>query len=121
MLLSHNGLANFCCAAAVRYGVTAADQVLQFATVNFDAHIEEIYPSLMTGATLLLRDDDMISSTAHFSRWTKQHRITLLDLPTAYWHEWVRELSTTGNRWTGGSARSSLAASRRRPPPTRRG
>jgi amino acid adenylation domain-containing protein len=96
VLLSHKGLANFCCAAIVRYGVTAADRVLQFATVNFDAHIEEIYPSLMAGATLHLRDDEMISSTGHFSRWTKQRRITLLDLPTAYWHEWVRELSTTG-------------------------
>ena len=64
VLLSHKGLANFCCAAAVRYGITAADRVLQFATINFDAHIEEIYPSLMTGATLQLRDDEMISSTA---------------------------------------------------------
>ncbi len=96
VLLHHRGLVNFCCGAVAAYGYTAADRVLQFATISFDAHVEEIYPSLMVGATLLLRDDEMISSVAHFSRWAKEHDVTVLDLPTAYWHEWVRDLAATG-------------------------
>ena len=120
VLLSHKGLANFCCAAIVRYGITAADRVLQFATVN-STRTSRKSTCLMSGATLHLRDDEMISSTGHFSRWTKQRRITLLDLPTAYWHEWVRELSTTERPSTRGSEGSSWVASRRRPPRTPRG
>lgn len=96
VLLHHRGLVNFISAASVRYGLGAEDRVLQFASMSFDAHIEEIFTSLMVGATLLLRNDEMIASTVYFSRWIKEHEVSVLDLPTAYWHEWVRELEASG-------------------------
>src|SRR5262249_54072706 len=50
---------------------------------------EEIYASLIRGACLVLRSDDMLSTPEHFLAECARQRITVLDLPTAYWHELV--------------------------------
>jgi non-ribosomal peptide synthetase component F len=42
------------------------DRVLQFASIGFDASAEEIYPCLTSGATLVLRDDEMLRSGTDF-------------------------------------------------------
>src|SRR6185503_10313461 len=36
------------------YRLTPADRVLQLASVNFDTHVEEIFPALAAGATVEL-------------------------------------------------------------------
>jgi amino acid adenylation domain-containing protein len=96
VLLHHRGIVNFATQAAKRYGFSAEDRVLQFASTSFDAHIEEIYPTLMVGGAVLLRDDEVIASTAYFTRWLEERAVTVADLPTAYWHEWVRDLVASG-------------------------
>jgi non-ribosomal peptide synthetase component F len=48
------------------YQITADDRLLQFASINFDVAVEEIYPSLCTGATLVIRNDDMLSDLRTF-------------------------------------------------------
>jgi amino acid adenylation domain-containing protein len=97
VLLHHLGLVNTCAGVIDGYGYKQTDRILQFASVSFDVHIEEIFPSFMVGATVLFRNDEMIASTTYFSRWIKEHGITVIDLPTAYWHEWVRDLATSGH------------------------
>lgn len=87
-------LAHFTAAAAARYGVTSRDRILQFAPLAFDTSLEEVFLALTTGATLVLRDDAMLDSFAAFSDGVELHHITVLDLPTAYWHEWVEALAT---------------------------
>ena len=51
---------NYTQAAIEQYGITAADRVLQFAAASFDAHVEEVFPCLARGGTLVLRDDEML-------------------------------------------------------------
>ncbi|MFE7749069.1 amino acid adenylation domain-containing protein [Streptomyces sp. NPDC057428] len=85
-------LNSFCHAVASRYGLTAGDRVLQFASLSFDASIEEIFPPLVTGASVVLRDDDMISRPDLFLDRCAALGVTVLDLPTAYWHEIVTAL-----------------------------
>ncbi|MFF7338396.1 amino acid adenylation domain-containing protein [Streptomyces sp. NPDC008163] len=85
----HSALTNFTRFAVDHYGIGPDDRVLQFATVSFDASVEEIYPALAAGATVVLRDDDMLGSPAAFFAQVRDWGITVLDLPTAYWHELV--------------------------------
>ena len=59
-MIEHRALVNYAHAVVAEYGITAADRVLQFASVSFDAHAEEIYPCLIRGGTLVLRSDDML-------------------------------------------------------------
>ena len=70
------------------YALTSADRVLQFATTSFDTHVEEIFPALVCGASILLVREDGL----RFPELVQEPggaAITVLDLPTAYWHELV--------------------------------
>ncbi|MEU5691913.1 condensation domain-containing protein [Actinosynnema sp. NPDC020468] len=87
VLVTRKALAGFVRAATARYGVTAADRVLQFAALHFDASVEEVFVALCAGATLVLRTDEMTASVDGFLRACDEAHITFLDLPTAFWHE----------------------------------
>ena len=85
--VEHRQLVNYILSAAEKFALTTRDRVLQFASVSFDAAAEEIYPCLSRGATLVLRNDAMISSVPLFLNSLRTFGITVLDLPTAYWHQ----------------------------------
>jgi amino acid adenylation domain-containing protein len=95
VMIEHASLVNFTQAAIADYGMNAGDRVLQFASISFDAAAEEIYPCLATGGTLVLRTDEMLSSIATFLQTCQDWQLTVLDLPTAYWHQLVAEMATT--------------------------
>ncbi|MQY10736.1 Linear gramicidin synthase subunit D [Streptomyces sp. RB5] len=67
------------------YGLGPGERVLQFAALGFDAHVEEIFPALCSGATVVLPP----VPSAELPDWLAGGRITVLDLPTAYWQELV--------------------------------
>lgn len=97
--VGHRALEHFIAAARQRYAVTSADRLLQFAPFNFDASIEEIFGALTTGATLVLRTDEMLESMPTFIDQVARQSITLLDLPTAFWNEWVVSLKSGALPW----------------------
>jgi nonribosomal peptide synthetase protein VioO len=89
--------------AALRtlFAITPADRVLQFASLNWDTCFEEILPTLTSGATLVLDADAHRGSFAHFLRVVERERVSVLDLPTAFWHELVHHLTTYGGTLPG--------------------
>ncbi len=91
--LTHRGLVNHNTAAIKLYELQPADFVLQFSSISFDIAVEEIFPAWISGARLVLKTEDMPLAAGEFVRWIRQRRITVLDLPTAYWHEMVHQLS----------------------------
>jgi len=93
VLVPHASLVNYIRHAAEAYTVEPGDRVLQFASMSFDTSAEEIYPCLTRGATLVLRDDEMAGALERFGRELARLRISVLDLPTAYWHELVAEMN----------------------------
>jgi len=93
VLLSHLGLVNHNTAAVKLFGITAADRMAQFASISFDIAIEEIFPTWIAGAALVIREEDASLAVGDFLRWVSDRKVTALDLPTAYWHELVGELS----------------------------
>lgn len=84
-----DAIGHFVQAAVQRYGWQPQDRVLQFAPLHFDACLEEMLVSLSVGAQLVLRDDDCLQSMAQFDDFIHQYGITVLDLPTAFFHEWA--------------------------------
>ncbi len=91
--LTHAGLVNHGVAAIDLYGLTASDRVLQFASISFDIAIEEILPTWFAGGCVIPRGDQVPLTAADFLRWIGAQKISVLDLPTAYWHELVHELA----------------------------
>ncbi|MEO6236334.1 MAG: amino acid adenylation domain-containing protein [Vicinamibacterales bacterium] len=84
--IPHRALANYTEYAADRFDLHPGDRVLQFAALSFDTAAEEIFPTLASGATLVLRSDDMVDTPAAFVRSLRERRVAVLNLPTAYWH-----------------------------------
>ncbi|MGA2019851.1 MAG: amino acid adenylation domain-containing protein [Candidatus Sulfotelmatobacter sp.] len=99
VLLTHRGLVNHGVASIDLYGIERSDRVLQFSSISFDIAVEEIFPTWFAGATVVLRRDQMSLAATDFLRWIKQQRITVLDLPTAYWHELVHELAESHEKF----------------------
>ncbi|ACC81021.1 non-ribosomal peptide synthetase [Nostoc punctiforme] len=94
VMIEHRSLMNFVMTAMHEYGINASDNILQFASICFDASVEEILPCLSVGATLVLRTEQMLHSSDEFWRCCREWQLTVLDLPTAYWHELVAELTS---------------------------
>ncbi|MFE2581566.1 amino acid adenylation domain-containing protein [Streptomyces sp. NPDC059378] len=78
------------------FGLVPTDRVLQFASLNWDTCFEEILPALTAGATLVFHDEAYTGSLSRLLKTVAAERITLLDLPTAFWHELVRHLAEDG-------------------------
>ena len=87
VLIEHRSLAEYVDFAGREFDLTTEDRVLQFASSSFDTSAEEIFPTLARGATLVLRSDAMVSSISLFLERCSEWGITVLDLPTAFWHE----------------------------------
>ncbi|MGB3205488.1 MAG: amino acid adenylation domain-containing protein, partial [Crinalium sp.] len=87
VMIQHKSLVNYTEAVSVEYQLNQNDKILQFASISFDISVEEIYPCLAVGATLVLRTDAMLATAKTFWEKCQEWQITVLDLPTAYWHE----------------------------------
>jgi len=96
VLLTHRGLVNHHWAAIPLYDLRGTDRTLQFSSISFDIAVEEIFPTWIAGGAVMLRTPDMPLAAGDFLRWAEAQRITVLDLPTAYWHELARELAESG-------------------------
>ena len=97
VMISHHALSRFAQTAQGQsgYGILASDRALQFASINFDIAVEEIFTSLLAGSTLVLRTNEMLADTKTFFQVCQELRLTVMNLPTAYWHSFVGELSNT--------------------------
>ena len=93
VMVQHGSIKNYVETAIAEFGLEASDRVLQFASLSFDTSAEEIYPTLSAGATLLLRNDEMLASASTFLETCRDWGVTVLDLPTAYWHELALNMS----------------------------
>ncbi|MEH2355880.1 amino acid adenylation domain-containing protein [Nostoc sp.] len=97
VMIQHQSLVNLTQAAIVEYGLSNAcngqsQRILQFLSICFDAAAAEIYPPLSSGATVVLRTQEMLSSVQTLIQKCRDWGITVLSLPTAYWHQLTFEL-----------------------------
>jgi amino acid adenylation domain-containing protein len=78
------------------FGTSPSDRSLQFAGLSFDVAIEEIFTTLMSGAALVLRSDEMSDSTSAFLDQVEANRLTILNLPTAFWTVLTKYMQSSG-------------------------
>lgn len=92
VMIEHRAVSHFVQAAIQHYGISSEDCMLQFGSISFDLAVEEIFTCLVAGGRLQLRDEDMMGSSSLFMRRCQEWGVTILDLPTAYWHQLVADL-----------------------------
>jgi len=96
--VTHRSLTAHNRAAAALYALTPRDRVAQVASISFDISVEAIFPTWAVGATVVFRPPEARALGEDFLRWIEAERITVLNLPTAFWHVWTRELVASGAR-----------------------
>ena len=101
VLLVHRGLVNQHVFARQFYGLGPQDRVLQSSPISFDIALEEIFPALASGAAVVLRPDGISLGGRGFLEWLGRQRITVLDVPTAFWHQWTSEIASLGRPLPG--------------------
>ncbi len=92
----HRAMANHVAACARAYRLSPDDRVLQFTSISFDITCEEILPAWVTGAAVVPRPPGLFPSFAELEALIVRHGITVVELPTAYWHEWVGDMVRAG-------------------------
>jgi amino acid adenylation domain-containing protein len=88
VLVPHLAIARHCYFMKSYYEMTPADRMLQFASLNFDASLEQIFTTLISGATLVLRDNNLWNP-GDFSQKISDQRLTVVNVPPAYWNQWT--------------------------------
>ncbi|HEV2436447.1 MAG TPA: amino acid adenylation domain-containing protein [Verrucomicrobiae bacterium] len=89
VLVSHGSIAGHCRNAQRLYELDSRDVVLQFASLSFDVSLEEILPTLIVGARLVIMGTNLWPP-AEFHQKLSEFGLTVLNLPTAYWQELAR-------------------------------
>ncbi|MFD4574633.1 amino acid adenylation domain-containing protein [Streptomyces sp. NPDC058417] len=84
--VEHAALASHVAAARERFGITAADRVLAFASFAFDASLDQVLPALGAGATVVLRPDEPWLPT-QVPEIVRRHALTVVNVPPTYWTE----------------------------------
>jgi amino acid adenylation domain-containing protein len=90
VLVSHRSIADYCRTAQRYYELDASDGVLQFTSLSFDVSLEEILPTLIVGAKLVVMGT-AVWRPAEFHRRISELGLTVLNLPSAYWQELARQ------------------------------
>src|SRR5690606_36491601 len=98
--ISHAALAEQSRIAAGCFGLSGQDRMLQFSTINFDGFVEQLFPALTCGATVVLRDPQLWDSE-RFYREALDQGITIADLLAAYWHLLAQDYARQGIRSLG--------------------
>ncbi|HBL31159.1 MAG TPA: non-ribosomal peptide synthetase, partial [Acidobacteria bacterium] len=85
----HGGLAGFSQAVVDAVGLGPGHRMLQFASPSFDASALQIFPTLISGATLVLHPDPARLTGDEIRDLCRRQEVTVLDLPAALWRQWV--------------------------------
>lgn len=95
VMIEHHALVNHATFFARDYDITARDRVLQFAPIAFDFSAEEIFPAWLGGATIVIRPEHAALTPREFFEFVARHQLTMLDLPTAFWHTLIQAMEET--------------------------
>jgi len=100
--ISHAALLHHAQAMVRAYRLVPRDRVLQFASLSFDVAAEEVYPSLLAGAAVVLLPDPRSAAPEALAGFLEREGVTVVNLPSPYWHEWVDALAAGGERLPDG-------------------
>jgi len=98
VLVTHSALVNFTLCAAHHFGLDSSDRLLQFLSPSFDAFGEELYPTLCSGATLVMHLHPTELSPHALLDFCEQHGVTALHIPPVYINQMLKEMAQSGRR-----------------------
>lgn len=96
--VGHEAVINHARAARRLFGLVPPDRLLQFHTLAFDASFEEIFPAWAAGARVVYEPSARELSFPALLETAERCGVTVLNLPTSYWHTLTAEAVKAGLR-----------------------
>lgn len=84
VLIEQGNLAAWLAGAAEEQPYRPGDRVTWFHSVSFDALASNLHAVVTSGATSVIRDDDVISSVPRFLGWCREQEITHIRVPSSF-------------------------------------
>ena len=94
----HQGVVNYTTVMIERIGLHAGHRFLQFASLSFDASVVQIYPTLLSGATLVTHRAPAEVPNLDLLEYCEERGVTVIDLPAGFWQQWVEEVLAQGRK-----------------------
>lgn len=98
IMIDHRALGDRAAAKTELYGFGPGDRVLQFTSLAFDAAAAEIYPALLSGATLVVHPRPQWTSPRELLDDCRRLGISSVMLPPVFLQLLVEELEASGER-----------------------
>lgn len=96
----HRGLVNHATELARRAALRPGDALLQYLSLSFDAAVEEIFPTLSSGATLHMHPSPAELSGRVLLDWSREQGVNVLHLPAVVWSSLVDETAKSAGAAT---------------------
>ncbi|MEH2024340.1 non-ribosomal peptide synthetase [Nostoc sp.] len=93
--ITHRNLVTHSLAISETWELSQSDRLLLIPSISCDTFIESLFPSWITGATAILQSQELQNSTTQFFPFIAQQQITVVNLPTYFWYELVKEPSVS--------------------------
>ena len=94
----HRNLVNHAVEMGLRYGIEAGERMLGYISMSFDAALEEIFPVLLNGGTIVIAEDPASLVGTSLLEAIERERINYLHLPVSVWHQTVIEMERSDLR-----------------------
>ncbi|MCP1426501.1 bacitracin synthase 1 [Paenibacillus xylanexedens] len=91
VMVSHQSLVHLCTWHQKRYQITDADRSASYASLSFDAFVWELFPYLLSGASVHLIQDEIRLDVVRIKDYFHQHQISIAFLPTAICEQFIRQ------------------------------
>ena len=98
VMVAHRSLVNYVLSMIPAIGLGSGERFLQFASLSFDASAVQIYPTLLSGATLVLHRAPAELSNVELKEFCERENVTVLDIPAGFWQQWVEDLASRGHQ-----------------------
>src|SRR3990167_7183218 len=83
VIIEHKGIPNLAYSCQAMFNINSKSKILQFASINFDAAVFEIFEALLNGAILYIIPDDLRTSPDGLVDYLENNQISIATLPPA--------------------------------------
>ncbi|MBN6889311.1 amino acid adenylation domain-containing protein [Cytobacillus horneckiae] len=90
IVITHTNLINLAFSAAEHFELNKDDRFLQVASISFSAALEELFPPLLIGGTIVyFNRDKSTPSISNMIQTIQELKVSVCEMVTPLWHEFV--------------------------------
>ena len=86
VMITHRNVVNHNLSVINAYKISPEDRVLQFSSISFDIFVEEVFPTLLSGAALVIMANQQFMDVNYVKETVASQGVSIMNLPTAYWN-----------------------------------